>query len=75
MDDILDRIYKARIEMFRRGQEPTAVYLGYEESCALRVAAHDNGAVTPCTLTADNTTRVFNMAVYEVNEARHLRVV
>lgn len=75
MSDVLERIYKARIWLLRRGVEPSAVYIGNNEYNALRAAVSGGGAITVPMLTLDNRTRVFNMPVFVVDADDHLQVV
>lgn len=75
MDDILERIYRARIGVMRQGRDPETLYIGQEEAEDLWAAARGNGAVTIPGLTMDGRTRVFNMPVYIVDASSYLRVV
>lgn len=75
MDEILERIYKARVEMLRRGHEPSAVYLGYNECAELQQCMRGDAAFTGRGLTVSGRSEVFGLQVYQVDADDHVRVV
>lgn len=75
MHELLERIYRARIELLRNNQQPTAVYLGHSECQTIYMCAGTNDAISWRGFARDDRSKIFSMDVFEVDAETHMRVV